>query len=117
MTIRQSILCAALFTGALAGAAHAADKPAPPAPPIKASFDCAKAKGRIQTLICGDADLATLDVQEDQLLRRARIKSAQPEAVGAEEDQWRSERDGCSSAACIARAYRRRLVDLHRWTN
>src|SRR5271154_5448723 len=99
--------------------AQAADKPAPPIqpPPIKASFDCAKARGRIQTLICGDAGLAAQDVQEDQLLRRARIRSAQPEAVNAEEDQWHSERDGCASAACIARAYRRRMQELHRWTN
>ena len=84
---------------------------------IKPSFDCATAKSKVNLLICGDASLAALDVQEAQMLRRARAKAAQPEAVNADEDVWLGERNTCASAACLSRAYRRRLYDLRAWTN
>ena len=84
---------------------------------IKPSFDCATAKSKAKLLICGDADLAALDVQEDQLLRRARSKAVQPDAVNAEQDLWIGQRDACSSNACLSRAYRQRIQQLHAWAN
>jgi uncharacterized protein len=104
----------------IAPVAAADTKPPAPqtAPPvIKASFDCATAKGRINLLICGDADLAALDVQEAQMLRRAQIRAAQPEAVNVEQDVWLGQRNACTSVACLSRAYRRRLHELQAWTN
>jgi uncharacterized protein len=102
----------------------AADKPVTPAEvqrqaPIQPSFDCAKVKPRERVLlmICDNADLAALDVQEDALLRRARAKAVHPAAVTADQDVWRGERDSCSSPVCVARAYRRRMRELHDWTN
>ena len=41
----------------------------------KPSFDCAAAKSKWKLLICGNDDLAALDMQEDTLLRRARAKA------------------------------------------
>jgi uncharacterized protein len=84
---------------------------------LKPSFDCATAKSKVKLLICGDPDLAALDLQEDQLLHRARIKAVQPDAVNAEQDLWIGQRDGCSNVACLSRAYRRRIQELHAWTN
>ena len=84
---------------------------------IKPSFDCATAKSKVKLLICGDADLAALDLQEDQLLHRARIKAVQPDAVNAEQDLWISQRDSCSNNACLSRAYRQRIQQLHAWAN
>lgn len=84
---------------------------------IKPSFDCAAAKTKAKLLICGDAELAALDVQEDQLLRRARVKAVQPDAVNAEQDLWISQRDACSTNACLSRAYRQRIQQLHAWAN
>jgi hypothetical protein len=102
----------------------AADKPVMPPevqrrPPIMTSFDCAKLKPRERALrmVCADPDLAALDVQEDQLLRRARARAVHPAAVDADQDVWRSQRDSCSSPGCVARAYRRRMQELHDWTN
>jgi len=94
----------------------AAAQPAPP-PITKPSFDCSKTKARVLLIVCGDDALAKLDLQEDALLRRAVSRAEQRDAVNAEQDVWLAERNGCASAACLARAYRNRIADLHRWTN
>ena len=97
-----------------------AGAPAPQAPPppiTKPSFDCSKVKAKALLIVCGDDALARLDLQEDALLRRAVSRAEQRDAVNAEQDVWLSERNGCGSAACLARAYRNRINDLHRWTN
>lgn len=83
----------------------------------KPSFDCAAAKSKWKLLICGNDDLAALDMQEDTLLRRARAKAVAPDAVNAEQDLWISERDACTSVGCLTVAYRRRIRELHNWTN
>ncbi len=87
------------------------------APAPKPSFDCAKAKSRVSKLICNSNELAALDVQEAALIRRARTAAATPDAVNAEEDDWRRDRDACPDVACIAEAYHGRIADLHRWVN
>jgi uncharacterized protein len=95
--------------------------PAPMKPPastmVKPSFDCAAAKSKWKLLICGDDALAALDMQEDTLLRRARAKAVAPDAVNAEQDLWVSEREACTSVGCLTVAYRRRIRELHNWTN
>jgi uncharacterized protein len=98
---------------ALAAPAFAAD----PAPAPKPSFDCATAKSKVKLLICGSDDLAKLDVAEETLLRRARAKATTPDAVNEEQSLWLSQRDVCTSAACLVRAYHQRIADLHAWTN
>ena len=106
------LLCAATLS-------HAAEAPAKPpmTAPVKPSFDCATAKTKWKLLVCGDDALAMLDMQEDTLLRRARAKAVTPDAVNAEQDVWLGERDACSSAGCLTAAYRRRIRELHNWTN
>jgi uncharacterized protein len=99
-----------------AGAPAAQAQPAPP-PITKPSFDCSKVKAKALLIVCGDDALAKLDLQEDALLRRAVSRAEQRDAVNAEQDVWLSERNGCGSAACLSRAYRNRIADLHRWTN
>lgn len=90
---------------------------APDTPAPRPSFDCATAKSKVQRLICGSDDLARLDVAEEALLRRARAKATTPDAVNEEQSLWLSHRDACTSAACLVRAYRQRIEDLHAWTN
>ena len=112
-----------LIATALAAQPAAPPRPQPQAtepmpPPItKPSFDCAKTKSRVLLIVCGDDTLARLDLEEDALLRRATARAEQADAVRAEQDVWVSERNGCGGPACIASAYRRRIMDLHRWTN
>ena len=103
-------LCAATFS-------RAAELPAKPPMTVRPSFDCATAKSKWKLLVCSDDALAALDLQEDTLLRRARAKAVTPDAVNAEQDLWISERDACASAGCLTVAYRRRIRELHNWTN
>ena len=98
-------------------AVNAQPAPLQPPPITKPSFDCSKVKAKALLLVCGDDALARLDLEEDALLRRAAAKAEQRDAVNAEQDVWLSERNGCGSAPCLARAYRNRIADLHRWTN
>jgi uncharacterized protein len=88
---------------------------APDAP--KPSFDCATAKSKVKQMICASDELAKLDVAEEALLRRARAKATTPDAVNEEQSLWLSQRDACASPACLIRAYRQRIADLHAWTN
>ena len=112
-----SLLCASLLSPIPSYAAGptptAASKPAA----VKPSFDCTTAKSKVRLLICSNDDLATLDMQEDQLLRRARAKAVEPDAVNSEQDLWISQRDACASVGCLSRAYRQRIQELHAWTN
>ncbi len=96
----------------------ASPQPAPPQPTqVKPSFDCTATKSKALLIVCGDDDLTRLDLQEDQLLRRARAKAVTPDAVNADQDLWISQRNACSNATCLSRAYRRRIQDLHAWAN
>jgi uncharacterized protein len=88
-----------------------------PKPPPKPSFDCARATGRVEQVICKSYPLAALDVQEAALLRRARRAATTPDAVDAEQDVWLDLRNGCRNEACIADAYQGRIEELHRWVN
>ncbi len=106
----------AVLSIAFMAPAFAAD-PAPDAPKPKPSFDCTTAKSKALLLICGSDDLAKLDVAEDALLRRARAKATTPDAVNEEQSLWLSQRDACTSAACLTRTYHQRIQDLHAWTN
>ena len=96
---------------------NAADAPANAAPIARPSFDCAAAKSKINLLICSDANLAALDAREADMLRRARAKAVQPDAVNAEQDVWVHDRDACSTVACLTRAYARRIQELRAWTD
>jgi uncharacterized protein len=102
-----------------AGLSHAAEPVAKPPgnATVKPSFDCANLKAKWKILVCGDEALAALDLQEDALLRRARAKAVAPDAVNAEQDLWLSQRDACASPGCLTAAYRRRIRELHNWTN
>jgi len=91
----------------------AAQTQAPPKP----SFDCAKARGPVEQLICKSSGLAALDLEKAALLRRARAAASTPDAVNAEEDVWLSYRNQCRDAACVADVYRGRIRELHGWVN
>jgi uncharacterized protein len=116
LILSLTIYAGSIYAGSIcAGSiAHAAE---PARPAVKPSFDCATAKSKWKLLICGDDALAALDLQEDALLRRARAKAVTPDPVNAEQDLWISERDACTSAGCLTVAYRRRIRELHNWTN
>ncbi|NML15548.1 lysozyme inhibitor LprI family protein [Azohydromonas caseinilytica] len=79
-----------------------------------ASFDCAKARTRVEKLICGDGTVSGLD---DQLGRAFKQLAAEVDAAALRQDQlaWMAERNRCADASCLARSYRARLQRLASW--
>lgn len=78
-----------------------------------ASFDCVKARTKMEKMICGDAELSKLD--ED--LGRSYQKAVQREDVkkGAIESQrnWlKLERNVCVDVPCLKQAYQKRIKEL-----
>jgi uncharacterized protein YecT (DUF1311 family) len=77
------------------------------------SFDCAKVSTGPERLICSDRQLAGADVQMAQLYRVALNTAPDKDALRAVQNAWRkNERDGCSDAPCMLRAYEKRISEL-----
>ena len=87
-----------------------ADNAAPP------SFDCNKASGEFEQLVCKEPELAALDRQLADSFAQALAKSADKARLQAEQRGWIKGRDGCWKAgdktACVRDAYVVRIVDL-----
>ena len=114
MTIRFYV-AGLLAVAALAAPAAAAAQPAKPATP---SFDCAKAAGQVEQLVCKDADLAALD----RKLADVYVKALKgwPANVAVEQRAiqrgWVKGRNDCWKSqdvrACVEGEYRTRLVEI-----
>ena len=78
------------------------------------SFDCAKARTRVETLVCADRSLADLDeyLGRYYAASRAAIPSA-ASCLQSDQAQWlKSTRDVCADGACLRTAYLNRLAEL-----
>ena len=88
------------------------------AKPASPSFDCAKAAGEVQQLVCKDAGLAALDRKLADVYAKA-LKSW-PADVASEQRAiqrgWVKGRDDCwkdgDLRVCVETAYRRRIAEL-----
>lgn len=103
----STVLALALLL--LAPAAHAA----------KTSFDCAKAKDKVELLVCRDETLAKLDLRAAELFRMAEANAAGERARIALRDAqraWPPKRSACARSAemraCTMLAYRKRISEL-----
>ena len=82
------------------------------------TYDCAKARGSVETLICEDPELAGLDWQMKQVYQAASAKAANqhPPVLKSEQRGWVKGRNECWKADgkrdCVADAYRSRIVEL-----
>ena len=114
--VRASLALAAVLavmgSAAPVAAAGQAAKPATP------SFDCAKAAGEVQQLVCRDAGLAALDRRLADVYARA-IKGWPADiAAGQRATQrgWVKGRDDCWKAkdvrSCVDLEYKTRIVQL-----
>ena len=82
------------------------------------TFDCTKAASKVETLICADAALATLDRRLADVYAKAIAES--PANVAATQKAlqrgWIKGRDDCwksaETKACVEREYRSRIVEL-----
>ncbi|NBW07013.1 MAG: DUF1311 domain-containing protein [Caulobacteraceae bacterium] len=85
-----------------------------PYPETAASFDCAQASTRAETLICGDSGLAMSDRSTSEiytvLLRR--LSPEQRLGVRRSQRAWLQRRNACTDHACLWRAYDVRWREL-----
>jgi uncharacterized protein len=114
LTIRILILstfgAAAFAAGAFTGSVHAGSP----------SFNCAKAANRAEELICGDRELASMDVEAMRLFRLVRDRAKRPatekQALNDDRARWQKVRDECWIADdvrnCILTSYALRIHSL-----
>ncbi|MFL9987309.1 lysozyme inhibitor LprI family protein [Paraburkholderia sediminicola] len=77
------------------------------------SFDCRKVTSGPERLICSSPQLSALDVELGQSYKRQMELTDNKKELKADQIEWRKkERDACSTAECIAQAYRSRIDDL-----
>jgi len=77
-----------------------------------ASFDCAKAKTRVEKIICEDAALSKLDEEMNVAYKTALQDEKQANAIKQAQKQWMKERNDCSDAECVRSAYENRNEQL-----
>ena len=83
--------------------------PASPGP----SFDCAKARSRVEKLICSDAELARLDRELGRLYARAKNAAADGAAFRRQNSEaWRTREATCRDRGCLLRWYATRHDQL-----
>jgi uncharacterized protein len=105
------LLAAQFFSVATLQAQPQPDKNAP-------AFDCQKASGEIEALICQDAELATLDRDMAGIFKRAEAKNSGDElkTLKAMQRGWIKGRNDCWKAQdkrqCVIASYNLRMVEL-----
>ena len=81
--------------------------------PFAPSFDCAKANTGPERLICGDRDLAKLDVDVSQAYSKAREKTSDKNQIRTEQQNWmKNSRNACSDKDCMSKAMTQRIQEL-----
>src|SRR4051812_35066873 len=73
------------------------------------SFDCAKAATKVEKLVCADAELSKLDEELNGAYKTALQDEKHAVSVRQTQKQWMKERNACSDAACVKRAYEERV--------
>lgn len=85
--------------------------PAESVPASPASFDCNKASGAAEHLVCANPQLASLDLTLAHDYRRLMAHAAQENksAVRDEQRSWIKDRNDCGDEACLLNIYTSRL--------
>lgn len=81
--------------------------------PVIASFDCEKAATAVEGLICGNAELATLDVRTADAYKTVRDGVDDRSAMQKEQVEWlKHTRNLCKTLECLFQVYTERAEDL-----
>lgn len=79
-----------------------------------ASFDCTKAKTKVENLVCNNKKLSELDVMLNATYRRARVVSMNESALKRSQQAWLKTRFLCASSECLEKLYLQRIEWLSR---
>ncbi len=78
-----------------------------------ASFDCAKARSKVEHLICETSEISKLDEDLAASYKSALQDPATAKLVKRTQELWLNKRNVCSNAECVGDAYKLRLVHLN----
>ena len=105
----QRLFCALLC----ASAGALAQAPMAPSPsPATPSFDCMKARGRIEKAICEEPSLSMLDRRLQEVYSLALTQTSNPSDVKRAQRRWLDTRDDCKDSSCLLERYATRLDEL-----
>ena len=77
------------------------------------SFNCAKASTEVERLICGDKELSSLDVELNELYKKAMDSGKDTESLKGSQAEWqKSSRNKCDDKDCLVTAYKLRNSQL-----
>jgi uncharacterized protein YecT (DUF1311 family) len=77
------------------------------------SFDCSRVTSNQENIICGDSELAELDVNLNNAYIEAKNKSADKNTIINEQRTWiQTVRDACSDKDCLKESMSRRIEEL-----
>jgi uncharacterized protein len=77
-----------------------------------ASFDCAKASTKVETMICGDAELSKLDEDLNTAYLSAMQDGSLTKAARRDQKEWLKVRNGCADKKCVKDIYESRIAQL-----
>jgi hypothetical protein len=100
---------------AAAAKARLAELDRPALPRVEPSFSCASANNTAERLICGDRQLALMDLEVAALYKRARANAVDPSPLADEQSAWTDQRNSCGSVECVREAYLQRKYEISRW--
>lgn len=78
-----------------------------------ASFDCGKAKTKVEKLVCTNPALSKQDEVMLSTYQNAYKHIADPAGLKIEQRKWLEVRNACKNIACLITAYRTRLASLN----
>lgn len=78
-----------------------------------ASFDCAKAKTKVEKLVCADPALSKQDEVMLSAYQNAYKRIADPAGLKIEQRGWLEARNACEDSSCLMQVYRERLDRLN----
>ena len=81
-------------------------------PPIAASFNCSKASTAVEGMICGNEELAALDVRVAAVYKALRSSAEDKDGVKKDQQAWLKERNACRSTECLTASYSDRAQDM-----
>lgn len=77
-----------------------------------ASFDCAKAKTKVEKLVCADPALSKQDEVMQSAYQNAYKRIADPVGLKIVQRRWLEVRNACKDSRCLMQAYREQLDRL-----
>jgi len=112
MPVREFVAVCVIACAVLASRLALAQTLLPDGP----SFDCSKARSRIDRSICADSSLAALDRRLAELFAIAQAQTLDPGELKKTQRKWLRGRDDCEAADCIAQSYQQRIETLATFT-